>query len=78
MLVNMACSILEGVRLQYTAVMMYWFTGMRRLRAEIAPVDSHTTSQAVGVDVYMGKAGGDGGCTHSNCRVQGLTTGIMY
>jgi len=29
---------------------------MRRLRAEIAPVDSHTTSQAVGVDVYMGKA----------------------
>jgi len=29
---------------------------MRRLRAEIAPVDSHETSQAVGVDVYMGKA----------------------
>ncbi len=56
--------------------MMYWFRGMRRLRAEIAPVDSHATSQAVGVDVYMGKAGCDGGCTDSNCGVQGLTTGI--
>jgi hypothetical protein len=33
-----------------------FFRGMRRLRAEIAPVDSHETSQAVGVDVYMGKA----------------------
>lgn len=30
--------------------------GMRRLRAEIAPVDSHETSRAAGVDVYMGKA----------------------
>ena len=29
---------------------------MRRLRAEIAPVDAHATSKAVGVDVYMGKA----------------------
>lgn len=29
---------------------------MRRLRAEIAPVDSHETSRAVGVDVYMGQA----------------------
>eukprot|EP00438_Fugacium_kawagutii_P005370 Skav215045 [mRNA] locus=scaffold2053:45503:52508:+ [translate_table: standard] len=29
---------------------------MRRLRAEIAPVDSHETSRAAGVDVYMGKA----------------------
>ncbi|CAK9063951.1 unnamed protein product [Durusdinium trenchii] len=29
---------------------------MRRLRADIAPVDAHTTSRDVGVDVYMGKA----------------------
>mmetsp|Transcript_854 Transcript_854/g.1651 ORF Transcript_854/g.1651 Transcript_854/m.1651 type:complete len:553 (+) Transcript_854:32-1690(+) len=29
---------------------------MRRLRADIAPVDSHETSKQVGVDVYMGKA----------------------
>lgn len=29
---------------------------MRKLRADIAPVDSHETSKAVGVDVYMGTA----------------------
>ena len=40
------------VRVDFAKVM----ERMRKLRADIAPVDSHETSKQVGVDVYMGTA----------------------